>query len=572
MSIYDKASLVLIPSGTKTSKVYSQKPTNGDGDFTFSRSTAATRVNAGGNIEKETGNLILQSNSFNTTWSTSNASVTSGQSGYDGSSDAWLFTATNTAANLIQSVSSSGVNTFSIYAKAGTQNGIFLRADGGDNPRLFFKLNTGTIGSEAGTIIDSSIESVGNGWYRVSLVVNVSITQVRLYVADDNNNFPSSGNIYIQDAQLEQGLVARDVITTTTSAIYGGITDNVPRLDYTDSSCPALLLEPQRSNLLIQSEYFNGWAQINTITTDNSINSPEGVQNAAKLVASSGYSNKVIYQGITANTYTASVFAKKGELEGLVIATGTTGAFFNLNTQSFRADYSAPVTSYKIENYGNGWFRYSITFTEAGANNLYIGPNDNVSTSLAITGDGTSGIYIYGATLEAGSYATSYIPTYGRSVTRNQDGTGDNKYGDAVDTWAIMYEFDFDKMALQNNIVFSNISSHSSSNTNISFRIFTKYNTHHCIAPYFNVDSEYPFSTNTDNNKVDKNVLLRANGDGSFDYFTNFNDTITKQSVSGNTAIEWGKMNLKGSPQTAYKRIVLVKQALTDEQCESLMG
>ena len=59
MSIYDKASLVLIPSGTKTSKVYSQKPVNGDGDFTFSRSTAATRVNADGNIEKQTGNYCL---------------------------------------------------------------------------------------------------------------------------------------------------------------------------------------------------------------------------------------------------------------------------------------------------------------------------------------------------------------------------------------------------------------------------------------------------------------------------------------------------------------------------------
>ena len=64
MSIYDKASLVLIPSGTKTSKVYSQVPTNGDGDFTFSRSTAATRVNASGNIEKETQNLFTYSNTF----------------------------------------------------------------------------------------------------------------------------------------------------------------------------------------------------------------------------------------------------------------------------------------------------------------------------------------------------------------------------------------------------------------------------------------------------------------------------------------------------------------------------
>ena len=65
-----------------------------------------------------------------------------------------------------------------------------------------------------------------------------------------DNNVTVQGSIYIQDAQLEQGLVARDYIETTTTAVEGGITDNVPRLDYTDSSCPALLLEPQRTNLI----------------------------------------------------------------------------------------------------------------------------------------------------------------------------------------------------------------------------------------------------------------------------------------------------------------------------------
>jgi hypothetical protein len=146
------------------------------------------------------------------------------------------------------------------------------------------------------------------------------------------------------------------------------------------------------------------------------------VQNANKLIAASGVNNNVIYQGLTAGTYTASIFAKKGEFEGLVMATGTTGAFFNLNTNTYRTNYSNPPTSYKIEDYGNGWHRYSITFTEAGANSLYIGPNDNVSNSLGVTGNNSDGIYIYGAQLEASvSYATSYIPTYGTSVTRNAD-------------------------------------------------------------------------------------------------------------------------------------------------------
>ena len=103
-SIYDKASLVLIPSGTKTSKVYSQKPVNGDGDFTFTRSSAATRVNASGNIEKETQNLLLRSNKFDTTWTKSSATIASGQSGYDGSNNAWNFTTSAAGASLEQSV------------------------------------------------------------------------------------------------------------------------------------------------------------------------------------------------------------------------------------------------------------------------------------------------------------------------------------------------------------------------------------------------------------------------------------------------------------------------------------
>ena len=119
MSIYDKASLVLIPSGTKTSKVYSQKPVNGDGDFTFSRSTAATRVNADGNIEKETQNLLLQSNTFDTTWVQS-SNVTGGQSRIRWLSDAWLLTKLLTMRNSTNI--KLRVSNFQCYAKAGTLN------------------------------------------------------------------------------------------------------------------------------------------------------------------------------------------------------------------------------------------------------------------------------------------------------------------------------------------------------------------------------------------------------------------------------------------------------------------
>ena len=121
-SIYDKSSLVLIPSGTKTGKVFSQKPVSGDGDFTFTRASAATRVNADGNIEKETSNLLLQSNNFDTTWvKNAGATLVSGQSGYDGLNYAWRINVTTTSnSGLYQYISptSSGVNTISLYAKA----------------------------------------------------------------------------------------------------------------------------------------------------------------------------------------------------------------------------------------------------------------------------------------------------------------------------------------------------------------------------------------------------------------------------------------------------------------------
>ena len=81
MSLFDDASLVYIPTGYKPTKNYSGKPSTGGADMTFSRASGATRVNSRGLIEKVRTNLLLQSNSFDTTWATTDASVTSGQIG-----------------------------------------------------------------------------------------------------------------------------------------------------------------------------------------------------------------------------------------------------------------------------------------------------------------------------------------------------------------------------------------------------------------------------------------------------------------------------------------------------------
>jgi hypothetical protein len=80
-------------------------------------------------------------------------------------------------------------------------------------------------------------------------MLNAGLSLFRIYPTDGGTS-AIIGTIYIQDAQLEQGLVAQPYIETTTAAVYEGITDNLPRLDYSGgASCPSLLLEPSRTNL-----------------------------------------------------------------------------------------------------------------------------------------------------------------------------------------------------------------------------------------------------------------------------------------------------------------------------------
>jgi hypothetical protein len=437
-SIYDKASLVMIPSGSKEGKLYSQKPTNGDGDFTFSRSTAATRVNASGNIEKETGNLLVQSNQFDTTWAIGGTgSIVGGQSDKDGGSDAWLLSKTAAWSYLSQSTTQSGVNTFSVYAKANASSYMLMRVSGGSNPIVYFNLSSGAVSLEVNNI-EASIESIGSGWYRCSIVTNVSITDVRIYPAEANTAGAASGSVYIQDAQLEQGLVARNVITTTTSAIYGGITDNVPRLDYTDSSCPALLLEPQRTNVFDYSEYASGNSSANAPTlVDNYAVSPEGYQNAFQISTDAGTFRRVrkILTGLSGNTsYSMSIFVKKATSAistygglGMVWQGGTQKVNYIIfdeynGTMSILQDQTGN-TSTKVDDVG-GYWRFSVSATDTGSNTSF---EAAYYACLSATGS-TIGVGVktwvgYGFQLEAGSYATSYIPTYGSAVTRVKDFT-----------------------------------------------------------------------------------------------------------------------------------------------------
>ena len=451
MSLYKDASLVMLPSAYKDNKLYSIRPTDGSGDFTFSRGTnlSATRVNASQLIEKGRENVLLQSNQFDTTWQrTTGTFFTSGQGGYDGSNNAWLLndSGQSSAYAVYQSLNSSGVLTASIYAKAGSTNIIELDIqDNASTPLIRVDLSTGTI--TGGSAIDQQVQSIGNGWYRISVTGNLtSVNFIRI-------GCNGAGSIYIQDAQLEQGLVATDYIETGASTAQAGILENTPRLDYSGgASCPSLLLEPSRTNGIASSEYFQdaSWNALQTIVTSNELVSLEGVQNASKLLAVAGLANHQI-DGmditISSGAVTGSVFAKKGANVNWIRLrlSGTSNpprAWFDLeNGVVGDVDVSGSAT---IEDMGNGWYRCSLTeagnTTSGSGGRLQIFLNES-NGQTEFNADGDEYHYIYGAQMEQGTYPTSYIPTYSVSQTRAQE-IADGVTIDTTANHTMLYDFD----------------------------------------------------------------------------------------------------------------------------------
>lgn len=429
MSFYSDASLVMIPSGYKTSKVYSAVPTDGAGDLSFTRTAdTATRVGPDGLIEKVRTNLVLQSNTFSTTWTNTNTTETGGQAGYDGTNNAWLLESTSASGHIVQAISASGLQTYSVYAKAGTLNWIriLITASTGNEDR-YFNLASGTIGGTTYGPLNSTITSEGNGWYRCSIVYNESTTGVRVYPASADLDTSGLGNILIQDAQLEAGDIATEPILTTSAAVSVGPVANVPRLDYTNSSCPRLLLEPQATALNQFSESFDNayWTKNAATIVANHATSPDGYQNADLLYpASAGVSRYVLkFVGATSGlAYTTSVFAKASGKNWLGMAnvdSGSTTAWFNLSTGTVGTVLSG--TTATITDYGNGWYRCTVTRTAAATTGAIVLLVEDADNSDNITPNGTDGILLYGCNFTQSAYATSYIPTLGAAVTRGKD-------------------------------------------------------------------------------------------------------------------------------------------------------
>ena len=190
------------------------------------------------------------------------------------------------------------------------------------------------------------------------------------------------------------------------SGFIEAVTASKPRLDYLDSTCPKVLLEPQRTNLQIYSNDFTNatYTKASLTVTSNSEISPDGATNAALITVSA--TTEALYSNITVSsstTYTFSFYAKRGTRTAMKYSVRD-----NTNATNI-----ADTSYYSLTN-SSTWTRITYTFTT---------PANCTSVRIYPTRDSFSigTCYIYGIQLEAGSYASSYIPTTTASVTRNVD-------------------------------------------------------------------------------------------------------------------------------------------------------
>jgi len=221
------------------------------------------------------------------------------------------------------------------------------------------------------------------------------------------------------------------------TGLLESVASNVPRLDYDPITleCKGLLIEESRTNLLTYSEQFDNadWIKSRCTVTANAITAPDGTLTADKMVedtqTGAHHLNRGGFAFVSGTTYTISQHVKAAERNKCALGLGNSTVTFNGGAAAATFDLVAKTAtkgayglSAGIQELPGGWFRVWLTGTaDSTGNDTAFAPFLNNGSTTSYTGDGTSGIYIWGAQLEVGSFPTSYVPTTTTAVTRAAD-------------------------------------------------------------------------------------------------------------------------------------------------------
>ena len=495
-------SLLQIPSAVSDSKLHSVLPNNGKGDFTFDRSTGATRINRDGLIEEvgyfsselvqngdfsELGSDIVNNGSFSgssTEW------TESGTWAYGNNNEVCVGNGTN------QVLTQSGILTngktykYSIDIISSTLSSQQIRVYLGGTDYVSYTLNGGAetisaYGQSAGanlairvtssntsgtlTIDNVSVKQVdpNDRWilsnflfgenkvtftdtaggaayqsgltltsgkkYKLTFTISESLGNANIWIGNSVGGVNYEGASYRTFTNGNHTIVFNMPSDQTTLAFYGNtngtsfsisnislveVQGDRPRLSYDITNGvvedkPHLLLEPSATNLVTFSEDFSQsvWSKANISVSDNTIISPDGTQNASTITTSNtSHSLFFNFTSVASTQYTLSFYAKRGTMTDLK---------YRVYDLSNDGDIVAP-TSYYAQTNSDRWERITLTFTTpSGCTSARVYPVSN----SGVTGT----MFLFGCMVEQQSYATSYIPTAGTTITRAAETCNNSK-------------------------------------------------------------------------------------------------------------------------------------------------
>jgi len=406
-----------------------------DPRITYTRASTGTYYD-GKTFAKAEENLLLQSQAWatspwaNNAFGSGNVVVNNADTAPDGTTTATSLTFGAQYATREQSVTTlDGQSyTFSFWAK--NING---------NTALKIIHFASATGNDTAVTIDGT-------WTRYSVTVLGKSGGGAVFFGIQDANASGQGETLFWGAQLEQRSSVTDYTPTTTQPITNYIpalqtaASGVARFDHDPITSESLgfLIEEQRTNLLTYSEDFSNaaWTKTQSSLTSNIVVAPDGTLTGDKIVEDTSASAiHIWYQTATttANTqHTLTLYAKAAERSYIQLQLDDTtsnalNVSFDLSDGSISTAAgnggTASGATASSTAVGNGWYRLTLSgipFTSGTTiRALFYIKND--SNSATYTGDGYSGVYIWGAQLEAGAFPTSYIKTTTAQTTRNAD-------------------------------------------------------------------------------------------------------------------------------------------------------